>query len=80
MMKKIIKFLKPGGKICINTYTHENIRGVWYYDLHPKAMEKHRARYCPLETCKEIFKEAGFENFTKIKGDEPNNGVKYYNA
>merc|ERR1719258_109877 len=35
MIGKIIKFLKPGGKICINNYTMENLAGVWFYTIHP---------------------------------------------
>ena len=80
MVAKIIKFLKPGGKICINHYSQENLSGVWFYTIHPAVAAKNFARFPPTDIMKNAYKEAGFVNYTEVKCPETLNGDRFYNV
>ena len=79
-LKTLIKFLKPGGKVCINSFYREQLNGIWFGNIHPISRERHFKRYAPREVVKEAFECAGFENYKEIKCHELFYGLKYYDC
>jgi hypothetical protein len=80
MVARIVKFLKPGGKLCINHYSQENLSGVWFYTIHPGAAAKNFARFAPTAIMKNAYNGAGLVNYNEVKCPETLNGDAFYNA
>lgn len=59
--EEFARVLKPGGRLSINTCTHEQLHnGWWYYQLIPDAVRVACERHVPLETLCVLLKQVGF--------------------
>ena len=74
--------LKPGGRLSINTCTHEQLRnGWWYYRLIPDAVLDMCRRHVPLDTLCQLLQECGLRTRqTYVPVDALMQGKDYFDA
>ena len=61
ILHEFARVLKTGGRLSINTCTHTQLRGGWwYYNLIPDALTDMCQRHIPMDTLCELLNECGF--------------------
>ncbi len=62
-LDEFARVLVPGGVVCIQTASHEQIRdGYWWAALIPEAVERAQARYVPIGDLMDHLRARAFEN------------------
>ena len=82
ILEEFARVLKPGGRLSINTCTHEQLHnGWWYYQLIPDAVQVACDRHVPLETLCELLTQTGFcDEQRYVPVDALMQGDNYFDA
>lgn len=81
ILEEFARVLKPGGRVSINTCTHEQLRGGWwYYNLIPDALQEMCDRHIPLDCLRQLLTECHFQQTqTYVPVDALMQGSEYFN-